>query len=104
MTESTNRPNPPRDIDAVKLQPEISPINLQIDPAEAGISVLTPSAARAITPGENAAEFVALVKVVTKFWQPKDVFEQLLMADFVYAEWELRRLRRLGQRFLDLTH
>jgi hypothetical protein len=95
MTDSTNRPNPLADIEAVKLQPEITPRALQIDPTEAAVAVLTPRAARAVTAGESAAEFDALVKVVTEFWRPKDVIERLLLADFIYAEWELRRLRRL---------
>jgi hypothetical protein len=95
MTDPTDAPNPSTNVEAVKLQPDMTPSNLQVDPAEAAVAVLTPSAARAVTAGENAAEFAALVGAVTKFWQPKDVIERLLMADFIHAEWELRRLRRL---------
>ena len=95
MTELTNAPNPSADLDAAKLQPDMTTGNLQISPVEATLAVLTPNAARTITAGENAAEFRALVEVVTGFWKPQDVFERILMSDFIHAEWELRRLRRL---------
>jgi hypothetical protein len=95
MTYSTNCPNPPTNIEAVKQQPEITPGNSPIGPAEAAVAVLTPNAARAVTAGENPAEFAALANAVSEFWQPKDVIERLLMADFIHAEWALRRLRRL---------
>jgi hypothetical protein len=91
MTESTSSPNSSTDIEAVKLQPEMTPIN-GIHSTEA---ILTPNAARAVTAGEDAAEFDALVEAVREFWQPNDIIERLLMADFIHAEWELRRLRRL---------
>jgi len=95
MTDPANAPTPSTNLEAVKLQPHMAPSNPQIVPAEAAVAVLTPSAARAITAGENAAEFCALVDAVTEFWNPQDVFERVLMSDFIYAEWELRRLRRL---------
>jgi hypothetical protein len=95
MVDVTNSPIPPTDIDGAELRTELAPANLQIDPSAAVDAVLTPSAARTITDGESAAEFLALVKAVSEFWQPKDVIEHLLMADFIHAEWELRRLRRL---------
>jgi hypothetical protein len=95
MTDSAHRPNLPTDIEVVKLQPEMTPSNLQIDPPEAALALLTPSAERAVIAGENPAEFAALVEAVTEFWQPKDLIERLLMTDFIHAEWELRRLRRL---------
>jgi len=94
MTDPANAPTPSTNLEAVKLQPHMAPSNPQIVPAEAAVAVLTPSAARAITAGENA-EFCALVDAVTEFWNPQDVFERVLMSDFIYAEWELRRLRRL---------
>jgi hypothetical protein len=94
MTGSDNRPIPSTEIETVNLQPEMIP-NVGIDSAEAALSVLTPSIARTITAGENAAEFAALVKAVTDFWRPADVIEQVMLTDFVCAEWELRRLRRL---------
>ena len=95
MNDPTNVPNPLTDIDTTKLRSELTSGSQQIDASEAALAVLTPSAARTITAGESAAEFVALVKGVTEFWQPQDVIERLLMADFIHAEWELRRLRRL---------
>jgi hypothetical protein len=94
MNDSTNVPNPLTELDTTKLRTELIS-GLQNDASEAALAVLTPSAARTITAGESAAEFVALVKGVTEFWQPQDVIERLLMADFIHAEWELRRLRRL---------
>jgi hypothetical protein len=95
MTDSTNAPNPITDINPTNLQTGLTSGNLQIDPSEVALAVLTPSAGRTITAGENAAEFAALVKTVSEFWQPQDPIERLLMADFIHAEWELRRLRRL---------
>ena len=95
MIDPAQAPNTPTNIDAAKLRAESTSGRLQIDTSEAALTVLTPSAARTITAGENAAEFTALVKAVTEFWQPQDVIECLLLADFVHAEWELRRLRRL---------
>ncbi len=95
MTEPTNRPNPTANMEAVKLQPDPTPLSLQISPAETALTVLTPSAARTLTDGEDAAEFNSLVKAVTEFWQPQDVIERMLMADFIHAEWELGRLRRM---------
>ena len=95
MPDPTNAPNLSTNLEAVKLQPDMTPGNRQIRPAEAAVAVLIPSAARVITAGENAAEFCALVEAVTEFWNPQDVFERVLMSDFIYAEWELRRLRRL---------
>jgi hypothetical protein len=94
MTDSTERQNPPTNMQP-KVQPEIIAGDLQRDPANAALAVLTPNAKRAVTAGESAAEFTALVELVREFWQPKDVFERLLMADFIHAEWELRRIRRL---------
>ena len=95
MTEPTHRPNPPTNMEAVKLQPDLTPPNLQIGPAEAALALLIPSAARTLTDGEDAAEFNSLVKEVTEFWQPQDVIERMLMADFIHAQWELGRLRRM---------
>lgn len=91
MTESTSSPNSPTDIEVLKSQPEMTPID-QMHSTE---KILTPNAARAVTAGEDEGEFIALVEAVREFWQPKDVVERLLMADFIHAEWELRRLRRL---------
>jgi hypothetical protein len=91
MTEHTSNPNSSTDIEILKLQPEMTPID-QIHSTEA---ILTPNAARAVTSGEDEGEFVALVEAVREFWQPIDVVERLLMTDFIHAEWELRRLRRL---------
>jgi hypothetical protein len=91
MTEHTSNPNSSTDIEVIKLQPEMAPID-QIHSTEA---ILTPNAARAVTFGEDEGEFIALVEAVREFWQPKDVVERLLMTDFIHAEWELRRLRRL---------
>ncbi len=34
MTEPSNRANPPTNMEAVKLQPDLTPPNLQIGPAE----------------------------------------------------------------------
>ena len=95
MTEPSNRANPPTNMEAVKLQPDLTPPNLQIGPAEAALALLIPSAARTLTDGEDAAEFNSLVKEVTEFWQPQDVIERMLMADFIHAQWELGRLRRM---------
>ena len=95
MTEPTNRPNPPANMEAVKLQPDPTPLSLQISPAEAALAVLNPSAAQTLIDGEDAAEFNSLVKAVTEFWQPQDVIERMLMADFIHAQWELGRLRRM---------
>ena len=92
MTESTSSLNSSTDIEVLKLQPEMTPIG-QIHSTEV---ILTPNAARAVTAGEDEAEFNALVEAVREFWQPSDIVEQLLMADFIHAEWELRRLRRLA--------
>ncbi len=91
MTEHTGNPNSSTDIEILKLQPEMTPID-RIHSIEA---ILTPNAARAVTSGEDEGEFIALVEAVCEFWQPKDVVERLLMTDFIHAEWELRRLRRL---------
>jgi len=95
MTEPTNRPNPTANMEAARLQPDPTPLSLQINPAEAALAVLTPSAARTLTDGEDAAEFNSLVKAVAEFWQPQDVIERIQMVDFIHAEWELRRLRRM---------
>jgi hypothetical protein len=96
MTDTTNCSDSQVDVDAVNLQPEITPSNLQINPPEAALaSLLTPSAERVIIAGEDPAEFYALAKAAAEFWQPQNLIEQLLMLDFIYAEWELLRLRRL---------
>lgn len=95
MTDTTIRPNQPANMEAVKLQPDLTPLNLQIGPAEAALAVLNPSAAQTLIDGEDAAEFNSLVKAVTEFWQPQDVIERMLMADFIHAQWELGRLRRM---------
>jgi hypothetical protein len=95
MTEPTNRTNQPDDMEVVKLQPDLTPPNLQIGPAATAFAVLTPGAAQTLTDGEDAAEFNSLVKAVAEFWQPQDVIERMLMADFIHAEWELGRLRRM---------
>ena len=91
MTESTTSPNLSTDIEILELQPEMTPIE-QIHSTEA---ILTPNAAQAVTAGEDEGEFIALVEAVREFWQPSDIVERILMADFIHAEWELRRLRRL---------
>lgn len=91
MSDVAKVANSSRDIEAVKLQPEMVSVK-QIPSIEA---ILAPNAARAVTAGEDAAEFDALVEAVREFWQPNDIIERLLMADFIHAEWELRRLRRL---------
>lgn len=93
MTDTTERPNPFTNL-AVKMQPDMAPDN-KISPAAAALAVVIPNAGRTITDGEDRAEFNALVKAVTEYCQPQDVIERLWMADFVHAEWELRRLRRL---------
>src|SRR5262245_58260735 len=82
MTDTTDK------AEVLKLQPELAPI-APIDLADA---ILTPNAARAVTAGEDEGEFIALVEVVREFWQPSAIIERLLMADFIHAEWELRRL------------
>ena len=82
--------------EAVKLQPDPTPLNLQIGPAEAALAVLNPSAAQTLTDGEDAAEFNSLVKAVTEFWQPQDVIERMQMADFIHAHWELVPLTANG--------
>ena len=87
---TTNGPTSYLDTEAVKLQPETIPINR----AQSTEAMLAPNAARAVLPGESAAEFDALVEAVREFWQPSDLVERLLMDDFIQAEWELRRLRR----------
>jgi hypothetical protein len=95
MNDSTNVLNQLTDLDTTKSRAQSPSGSLHFDTSEAVLALLTPSAARTITAGESAAEFDALVKVVTEFWQPQNVIEQFLMADFIHAEWELRRLRRL---------
>jgi hypothetical protein len=92
MTESTIRPDQPADMEAANLQP--GPLGLQSGPGQA-LAVLTPCAAEALTNSENAAEFSSLVKAVAEYWQPQDVIERMLMVDFIHAEWELGRLRRM---------
>src|SRR5262245_14228886 len=92
MTESTTSPNLSTDIEVLKPQPEMTPID-QVHSPE---TILTPNAARAVTAGEDEAEFNALVEAVREFWQPGNMFEQIWMTDFILAEWELRRLRRLA--------
>ena len=82
-------------MEAVTLQPDPTPPGLQIGPAEA-LAVFTPCAAYALTDSEDDAEFDSLVKAVADFGQ--DIIEQMLMADFIHAEWELGRLRRMVPR------
>ena len=91
VSDTTNGPISYLDTEAIKLQPDAIPINR----THATEAILTPNAARTVLPGEDAAEFDALAEAVREFWQPKDVIERLLMTDFIHAEWELRRLRRL---------
>ena len=67
MIDPTDAPTPSTNLEAVKLQPDMTPRNPQICPAEAAVAVLTPSAARAVTAGENAAKFCTLVEAVTEF-------------------------------------
>jgi hypothetical protein len=92
MNDSTNAL---MDLDTTKLRTDSPSGSRDVDTSEALLAVLTPSALRTLTAGESAAEFNALVKAVTEFWQPQDVMERLAMSDFIYAEWELRRLRRI---------
>jgi hypothetical protein len=97
MTDSTDRSYPPTEFEAAKLQPETTPGNPQINPqgAEGSLVELTARAELIMIPGENSAEFVALLKAVIELWQPRDFMERVLMGDFMHAQWELLRLRRL---------
>jgi hypothetical protein len=97
MTNSSDHSYPPTEIEAVKLQPETTPGNPQINPqgSEVSLAAVTARAELIMIPGENSAEFVALLKAVIELWQPQDFMERLLMGDFLYAQWELLRLRRL---------
>ena len=92
---STSAPNPVMDLDPAKLRTESPSGSLHVEASEASLALLTPSAARTITAGESGAEFDIFVKAVAEFWQPQDVIEQLLMTDYINAQWELQRLRRL---------
>jgi hypothetical protein len=83
------------DLDPAKLRTESPSGSLHVEASEASLALLTPCAARTITAGESGAEFDAFVKAVAEFWQPQDVIERLLMTDFISAQWELQRLRRL---------
>lgn len=90
-SDAATRSNPTSDVLRTD-SPSSSPL---INASEAPLALQTPIAARIITAGESAEEYGALVEAVTEFWQPQNVIEQLQMTDFIQAEWELRRLRRL---------
>jgi hypothetical protein len=94
MTETAHTSNSSTDIDPKPPTHSNSGVVL-IDATAAAFAVLKPNAARTVTAGENPAEFDALAKIVAEFWQPQDVIEQLLMTDYINAQWELQRLRRL---------
>jgi hypothetical protein len=66
-----------------------------MDAPAAALSVLKPNAARTVIAGEDPAEFEALAKTIAEFWQPQNFIEEILMTDFLNAQWELQRLRRL---------
>lgn len=91
MTDTINNPSSSTEFEGSNLPPDTTSI-APVDPAEA---ILAPDAARAITAGEDEREFIALSEAVREFWQPSDMFEQIWMTDFIQAQWELRRLRRL---------
>lgn len=80
-----------KDLEIAKLRPEI----LAARPLDAIESILLKNGADALIESEDADEFILLMEAVRDTFQPKDIFELLLMNDFVHAEWELRRLRRL---------
>ena len=94
MTETAHASNSSADA-APKLPTHSNSAAVRTDATVAALAVLKPNAARTVTAGENPAEFDALAKIVAEFWQPQDVIEQLLMTDYINAQWELQRLRRL---------
>jgi hypothetical protein len=94
MNDSTNALNPLMHLDT-KVRTESPSGGLHIEASEVSLALLAPCAARTIIAGESGAEFDALAKIVAEFWQPQDVIEQLLMTDYINAQWELQRLRRL---------
>ncbi len=94
MNDSANALNPLMHLDT-KVRTGSPSGGHHIETSEVSLAVLAPCAARTITAGESAAEFDALAKSVAEFWQPQDVIEQLLMTDYINAQWELQRLRRL---------
>src|SRR5687767_5982227 len=89
MPAPTKFPNRP--LDPMPMRSNGAPT----DAASAALAVFKPVAARTITAGEDPDEFNALVRAVTEYLQPRDLFEQLLTLDIINAEWELRRIRRL---------
>lgn len=94
MTETAHASNSSADI-APKLPTHSNSAAVRTDATVAALAVLKPNAERTVTAGENPAEFDALAKIVAAFWQPQDVIEHLLMTDYINAQWELQRLRRL---------
>ena len=91
MTETAYTSNSTDTTLPTHLNSEAVPTNATI----AALAMLKPNAARTVTEGEDPAEFDALTKLVAEFWQPQDVIEHLLMTDYINAQWELQRLRRL---------
>lgn len=94
MTEPTSATNS-QSVGLTQPSDNNSIIPSQNDAPKSALSALNVNAAHIVIAGERRAEFDELVRAVFEFWQPEDVVDELLMADFVHAEWELRRLRRL---------
>ena len=63
--------------------------------ADAALAALWPDASRTLIAGESAEEFEALVKAIVEFWRPQNVIEQLDVTDYISAQWELLRVRRM---------
>ena len=51
---------------------------------------------RYLVAGEDPKEFDRLVTYVFQHFQPRNYIEHVAMTDFIYAQWELNRLRRLA--------
>ncbi|MBZ5577421.1 MAG: hypothetical protein LAP40_12745 [Acidobacteriia bacterium] len=71
-----------------------------------GAALKTGIDARALViPGEDPCELAALTAAYHRQMQPAGPTERFLVDSLVYADWELRRLRRFHfpQRYLDAT-
>lgn len=51
---------------------------------------------RYLIDGEDPNEFDQLARTVFQHFKPRNYIEHIAMTDFIYAHWELSRLRRLA--------
>ena len=60
------------------------------------------AAEEVVLPGENPAELRALHKSFIEAWKPVGAIEAKLVWEITFADWRLRRARRLEPRLVDI--